>query len=78
MMNAQDGVLKSKSYEFAIRVVKLSQYLQTEKREFILAKQVLRSGTAVGALIREAEYGQSKTDFIHKMAVALKEANETE
>ncbi len=70
--------LKDKSYLFAIRVVKLSQYLRDEKREFVLSKQVLRSGTAVGALIREAEFGQSKPDFTSKMSIALKEANETE
>ena len=52
--------------------------MQTEKKEFVLSKQILRSGTAVGALIREAEYGQSKTDFIHKLSISLKEANETE
>lgn len=63
---------------FAIRIVKLSQYLQQEKREFVLAKQILRCGTSIGALIREAEYGQSKADFIHKLNIALKEANETE
>jgi four helix bundle protein len=70
--------LKNKSYLFAIRIVKLSQYLQQDKREFVLSKQVLRSGTAVGALIREAEFGQSKPDFTSKMSIALKEANETE
>lgn len=74
----KENVLKAKSYVFAIRIVKLSQYLQTEKKEFVLSKQILRSGTAVGALIREAEYGQSKTDFIHKLSISLKEANETE
>ena len=58
--------------------MKLSQYLVVEKKEFVLSKQVLRSGTAVGALIKEAEYGQSKPDFINKMNIALKEANETE
>lgn len=72
------SILRDKSYAFAIRVVKLSQFLQTEKREFVLSKQALRSGTAVGALIREAEFGQSKPDFISKMNIALKEANETE
>lgn len=72
------NILKDKSYAFAIRIVKLSQYLQGEKKEFVLSKQLLRSGTAVGALIREAEYGQSTLDFIHKMSIALKEANETE
>ena len=72
------SVLRDKSYAFAIRVVKLSQLLQSEKREFVLSKQILRSRTAVGALIREAEFGQSKADFANKMSIALKEANETE
>ncbi len=72
------SVLKDKSYAFAIRIVKLSQYLQSEKKEFVLSKQVLRSGTAIGALIREAEFGQSKTDFASKMNIALKEDNETD
>jgi four helix bundle protein len=71
------SVLKVKSYDFALRVVKLSQFLVLEKKEFVLSKQVLRSGTAVGALIREAEFGQSKLDFITKMSISLKEANET-
>ncbi len=70
--------LKDKSYRFAIRIVKLSQFLQQDKKEFVLSKQILRSGTAVGALIREAEFGQSKPDFTNKMSIALKEANETE
>lgn len=56
----------------------MSQYLQTEKKEFVLSKQILRSGTAIGALIREAEFGQSKPDFTNKMSIALKEANETD
>jgi four helix bundle protein len=73
-----DNILKKKSYDFAIRIVKLSQYLQNDKKEYILSKQVLRSGTAVGALIREAEYGQSKLDFVNKLSISLKEANETE
>ena len=72
------SVLRDKSYLFAIRIVKLSQILQTEKKEYVLSKQVIRSGTAVGALIREAEFGQNKPDFIHKLSIALKEANETE
>jgi len=74
----KESVLKNKSYEFAIRIVKLSQYLQSEKREFVLSKQILRSGTAIGALVREAQFGQSKADFVNKMSVALKEANETD
>lgn len=72
------SVLKDKSYAFAIRIVRLSQLLQSEKKEFVLNKQLLRSGTAIGALIREAEFGQSKPDFINKLSIALKEANETE
>jgi four helix bundle protein len=67
----KDNPLKDKSYLFAIRVVKLSQYLRDEKREFVLSKQVLRSGTAVGALIREAEFGQSKADFTIKMSISI-------
>ena len=72
------SILRDKSYAFAIRIVKLSQFLMNEKKEFVLSKQVLRSGTAIGALIREAEFGQSKADFINKMSIALKEANETD
>lgn len=66
------NVLKDKSYQFAIRIVKLTQYLQDEKKEFILSKQILRSGTAVGALISESEFAQSKPDFISKLHIALK------
>ncbi|CAB5166942.1 hypothetical protein D3OALGB2SA_5825 [Olavius algarvensis associated proteobacterium Delta 3] len=73
-----ESPLKDKSYLFAIRIVQLSQLLQNEHREFVVSKQVLRSGTAIGALIREAEFGQSKPDFTSKMSIALKEANETE
>ena len=74
----KDNPLKDKSYQFAIRIVKLSQFWQQDKKEFVLSKQVLRSGTAVGALIREAEFGQSRADFTSKMSMSLKEANETE
>lgn len=70
-------VLREKSYAFAIRVVRLNQYLCEEKREYTLSRQMLRSGTAIGALIREAEFGQSRADFRNKMSIALKEANET-
>ncbi len=72
------SVLRDKSYQFAIQTVRLVQWLQAEKKEYVLSKQMLRSGTAVGALIREAEFGQSHADFIHKLSIALKEANETE
>jgi len=72
------SVLRDKSYAFAIRIIKLSQFMMNEKKEFVLSKQVLRCGTAIGALIREAEFAQSRADFINKMNIALKEANETD
>jgi len=71
------SILRDKSYDFALKVVKLSQILVSEQKEYILSKQLLRSGTAIGALIREAEFAQSKADFIHKMSISLKESNET-
>ena len=74
----KENPLKDKSYDFAISIVRLSQYLQRDKKEYVLSKQVLRSGTAIGALIREAEFGQSRADFANKMSISLKEANETE
>lgn len=73
----KDNVVKEKSYAFAIRIVKLYKLLSTEIREYVLSKQCLRSGTAIGALIFEGEHGQSKADFLSKMNIALKEANET-
>jgi four helix bundle protein len=69
--------IKDKSFAFAVRVVKVYKFLITEKKEFVMSKQLLRSGTAVGALYREAEQAESKADFIHKMAIAQKECNET-
>ncbi len=73
-----DSILRDKSYSFAIRVVNLGRHLQSNQKEFILSKQIIRSGTAIGALLREAEFGQSKADFISKMYISLKEANETD
>jgi four helix bundle protein len=70
-------VIREKSYAFAIRIVKLNKFLCDERKEYVLNKQLLRSGTAVGALVRGAEFGQSRADFRNKMYVALKEANET-
>ena len=67
-----------KSFEFAVRIVKLSKYLTQEHREFTLSKQLLKSGTSIGANVAEAQRGQSKADFAAKMCIALKEANETE
>ncbi len=74
----RENVIKEKSFTFALRIVKLYKYLTTEGKEYVLSKQILRSGTAIGALVREAEHAESKADFIHKMSIALKEANETE
>lgn len=71
------SILRDKSYGFAIEIVKMVQEIQKEKKEYVLTKQILRSGTAIGALISEAEYGQSKADFVHKLTISLKEANET-
>ena len=74
----KENVIKNKSFAFALRTVKMYQFLCEQKKEFVMSKQLLRSGTAVGALVREAEQAESPADFIHKMAIALKEANETE
>ena len=71
------NVVKDKSFRLAVRIVKLSQWLVKEKKEFVLSKQVLRSGTAIGALYREAEHAESKADFAHKLCIAQKETNET-
>jgi four helix bundle protein len=73
-----DSILRQKSYYFAVRIVKLHKYLKNEHKEYVLSKQLLRSGTAIGALIREAQYAQSRKDFINTLSIALKEANETE
>jgi four helix bundle protein len=73
----KNNIIKDKSFDFAIRIVKLSQYLSNEKKEFTLSKQLLRSGTSIGAMVREAEHAESKNDFIHKFAIAQKEANES-
>jgi four helix bundle protein len=73
-----NNIVKEKSYSFALRMVKAYKFLSVEQREFVLSKQMLRSGTSIGALIREAEYAQSTPDFIHKLSIAAKEANETE
>ena len=75
-METKKNIVKEKSFAFAIRVVKLRKYLQ-EKQEYDISRQLLRSGTAIGALIREAEYAESVADFIHKLSIAQKEANES-
>lgn len=72
------SVVSEKSKSFAVRIIKLSQYLVSEKREYVLSHQILKSGTSIGANLREAEFAQSKKDFISKVSIALKEAAESE
>ncbi|KIO53556.1 four helix bundle protein [Flavobacterium hibernum] len=73
----KNNIVKNKTFDFAIRIVKLYQYLCSEKKEFTLSKQLLRSGTSIGAMAREAEHAESKNDFVHKFAIAQKEISET-
>jgi four helix bundle protein len=73
----KNNILHTKSYAFAIRTVNLARYLNSEQKEYILSKQVLRSGTFICALVSEAEFAQSTADFISKLTIGLKEANET-
>lgn len=74
----KENVLIEKSIMFAARIMKLHQYLIKNKKETIISRQIVRSGTSIGANINEANYGQSKADFISKMHIALKETAETE
>ena len=73
----KDSKLNRKVYDFALRIVNAYKYLTTEQKEFVLSKQLLRSGTSIGANSREAIYAQSVDDFIHKLSISLKEASET-
>ena len=73
----KESLIKEKSFQFAIRTVKMYSHLKEAKKEYVMSKQVLRSGTSIGANIREALNGESKADFIHKLAIAQKEADET-
>ena len=77
MMTRKDNSIAEKSMVFAVRVVGLYRYLCEKKRECVMSKQVLRSGTSIGANVREANSAQSKADFIAKMSIALKECDET-
>lgn len=72
-----ENVVKTKSFNFAVKIVSTYKELAFKQKEFVLSKQVLRSGTSVGAMIREAEHAESKADFQHKLAIAQKEINET-
>ena len=72
----KDSIIKDKSFDFAVRIINLSKYLKN-KKEFVLSKQILRSGTSIGANVREAINAESKPDFIHKLSIAQKECDET-
>ena len=72
-----NGMVEPKSFDFSVRIVNLYRFLTEEKKEYVLSKQVLRSGTSIGANVSEGERGQSKADFYSKMSIALKESNET-
>ncbi len=74
----KENVIKDKTFAFGKRIVRMCIHLEENKEEYVLSKQLKRSGTAPGALVREAEHAESHKDFIHKMSIALKEANETE
>lgn len=76
-MSERKSIIQDKSFAFAIRIVKLYKHLTANQKEFVLSKQLLRSGTAVGALVREAQNAESKADFIHKLAIAQKECDES-
>ncbi len=73
----QDNIIKDKSFDFAVKIVKVYKFLCISKREYVLSKQLLRAGTSIGANTREAVNAQSKKDFLSKMNIALKEADET-
>ena len=78
MKYKEDNIIAAKSYAFAIRCVKLYKYLCEEKHDFVIGKQLMRSGTSIGANVKEAMRGVSKADFTAKMSIALKEASESE
>lgn len=75
-MKNEESLIEEKTFAFAKRIVKAYQYFSVDKKEFVLSKQLLRSGTSVGAMVQEAKFAQSKADFIGKLSIALKEANE--
>lgn len=72
------SILKDKSYSFALEIIKICRVISRDEKEFVISRQLLKSGTSIGALVREAEHAQSSADFISKMSISLKEANETE
>lgn len=76
-MNEKQNPLKHKSFQFALKIVKIYTFLSERKREYVMSKQLLKSGTSIGANIREAQNAQSKADFIHKLSISQKECDET-
>lgn len=77
MKTQQKNTIKEKSFNFAVRICKLSKFLSIKEKDYVISRQLLRSGTSVGTMIHEAEHAESKSDFKHKMAIAQKEINET-
>ena len=75
--SGRKNIIEEKSFDFALEIIKIVKVVQSNFNEYVLSKQVMRSGTAIGAMVREAEHAESKKDFIHKMSIGLKEANET-
>ena len=73
----ENNIIRDKSYQFALKIIKVYNHLSKEKKEFVLSKQLLKSGTSIGANIEEAIGAQSQNDFLHKMSIAYKEARET-
>ncbi len=76
-MNGNGSVLREKSFTFAMRTVRLYRYLSADKKEYFLSKQILKSGTSIGANVREAQNAQSTADFVHKLSISQKECDET-
>ena len=74
---SQDSILKRKSFDFAVRIINLYKYLKKRHGEYVISQQILKAGTSIGALIREAEFAESRNDFKHKLHIGLKEANES-
>ena len=74
---SNNSILKSKIFDFAVRVINLYKYLKKRHGEYVISQQIIRAGTSIGALVREAEYAESRKDFLHKLHISLKEANES-
>jgi four helix bundle protein len=74
----KQNIILDKSYKFSLRIIKLYKFLSEDKKEFIISKQILRSGTSIGANINESQAAETKSDFIHKLGISAKEIRETE